>query len=64
MNAVSLVPPEEWKEALRDYGCKPLEGKGRLNKILPSGGKCLGAAILSPFLLTMKDGVTGGRLIA
>jgi hypothetical protein len=63
MNAVSLVPPEEWKEALRDYGCKPLEGKGPLNTAewwqMPWGGY--------PFIVpvdTTKDGATGGHLIA
>lgn len=27
----SLKSREEWEKALRDYGCKPLEGKGALN---------------------------------
>ncbi len=51
MNAVSLVPPEEWKEALRDYGCKPLEGKGPLNTAewwqMPWGGY--------PFIVPVDD---------
>jgi len=31
MSSVWLVPREEWEEALKSYGCKPLEGKGPLN---------------------------------
>ena len=42
MNVVSLVPREEWEEALRDHGCEPLEGKGPLNTAewwrMPWGG--------------------------
>ena len=42
MNALSFLTREEWEAALRDYGCKPLEGKGRLNTAewwqMPWGG--------------------------
>ena len=42
MNDVSLISRDEWEAALRDYGCKPLEGKGSLNTAewwqMPWGG--------------------------
>ena len=31
MIAVRFVAREEWEAELRFYGCKPLEGKGKLN---------------------------------
>ena len=31
MIAVRFLHRDEWEIRLRDYGCEPLEGKGRLN---------------------------------
>jgi hypothetical protein len=51
MISVRFLHREEWEAKLRGYGCKPLEGKGRLNTAelwqMPWGGY--------PFTVPIED---------
>jgi len=51
MNAARSLSRNEWEASLRDYGCKPLNGKGPLNTAewwqMPWGG--------NPFTVPVDD---------